>query len=79
MRTFAIWSEGYRATGEHGDATLHGYAKGETFEEACRNLAAKDKDFAQSFRERQDCGRWYGSFWGCRLFDNEEDARKVFG
>lgn len=69
VTTYAIWSEGYRATSEVGDATFHGEAKGTSFKDACENFFKKDPYF--------DAVRL--TYWGCELFDNEEDARKSFG
>lgn len=76
MKTWEVWSEGYRATGDFARATLEGRVDAESFAEACRKACV-------------DHGRWKeepGGFdpkrltvWGCRLFDNEADARKAFG
>lgn len=38
MKEYEIWSEGYRATGESGDATFHGKSFGNTFDEAVENF-----------------------------------------
>ena len=73
MPVFQIWSEGYKATGESGGAHRHGKAEGESFKEACCSFASKDSDFATYFDES---GMTY---WGCKLFDNEVDARKLYG
>jgi hypothetical protein len=70
---FEIWSEGFAATGDSGEATLHGTATGQSFAEACLRLAKEQPAFAQHF----DPDRM--TYWGCRLFDNEADARKRFG
>jgi len=74
--TWEVWSEGYRATGESAGANLEGKVEAETWPEACRKACV-------------DSGRWKeqpGGFdakrltvWGCRLFDNEADARRSFG
>lgn len=75
MKTYAIWIEGYRATGEHG--TAYKAASGieaSSFEEAV-------KKFART-KEAEDCGNFnekHLTFWGCRTFDNENDARKSYG
>ncbi len=76
MKTWEVWSEGYSATGDRGYAQLEGTAEAETFSEACRIVCV-------------DSGKWKeqpGGFdavgltvWGCRLFDNESDARWSFG
>lgn len=71
-RQFHIWSEGYRATGESAPAHHHGMALGRTFKDACANYFMTHDD-----RHLFDADRL--TFWGCKLFDNETDARKAFG
>lgn len=66
---FAVWSEGFAATGERGCASLLGYASGDTFKEAC----------ASKFKDDHYYNPVNGTYWGCGLFDNEDDARKAFG
>ena len=70
---FAIWCEGYAATGESGTATLIGRAFGKTFKEAYENFAERDKGFKNLFNPDRM------TYWGCRLFTNQADARKSFG
>ena len=73
MNTYEIWSEGFVVMEGHCKAHLHGYAKGNTFKEACINYAKTDKEFEFYF----DSERM--TYWGCKLFDNEADARVNFG
>jgi hypothetical protein len=71
-----IWSEGYLATGMEGipaPAHLHGVIEAENLREACEKLAEADEGFKGYFNAKNM------SYWGCRLFDNEADARKSFG
>lgn len=68
-----VWSEGFAATGESGGAVLHGEVEAATLQEACDRLAERDP----SFRAHYDRGRM--TFWGCRLFDNEAEARRSYG
>lgn len=68
-----IWSEGFVATGESGPAFCHGEAPGSSLQEACDKLAERDPKFRAHYdRQRM-------TFWGCRLFDNEADARRSYG
>lgn len=69
MRNFEIWQEGYSATGQYSPAFRVGETMAETFEEACVALCGKYKDF-----NVESC-----SVWGCRLYDNAEDARAFVG
>lgn len=72
MKSFDIYSEGYAATGQFGKAHLEGTADGECFRDACINLLGNKLD-------KNDAGEYITSIWGCRLFDNFEDAQKSFG
>lgn len=73
MNQYAIWSEGFHVMEGRSGAILHGYAEGETFEDACKNLAEKDSSFKGYFDPERL------TYWGCRLFDNEVEARVSFG
>ncbi|MMZ46571.1 hypothetical protein D1872_81890 [compost metagenome] len=72
-KTWSIWREGFKATGINGKASLLGWGTGETFKDACDDLARKD----QTFRDFYDPDRL--TYWGCRLHDNEHKARAKFG
>lgn len=73
MKTFDIWAEGYAATGNRSGATLMGSARGENFKGACDAYAAMNPRFAAYYDPERL------THWGCRLFNNEHDARKAFG
>ncbi len=66
---YAVWSEGYVISGNEAPAEFHGNANASTFSDACRQLLGDRSDF--------DAARL--TLWGCRLFDNEADARKFNG
>lgn len=68
-----IWSEGYIVSGNSSGAHFWGSAKGASFKDACDQLAATNKDFAEYYNPIKL------TFWGCRLYDKEKDARKSFG
>lgn len=73
VRSFEVWVEGYRATGEHARAELWGTASAHSFREAVAIVyAVKGADPSYLDLDRL-------SSWGCRFFDNEADARKSFG
>lgn len=66
-----IWMEGYSATGEHATASCVGTrVPARTFREACIKTYGYDNNLFDPERL---------TFWGCRLFDNEADAREGFG
>lgn len=66
---FDVWSEGYAATGESGGAVYHGQATAASFREACVKVLGRNELF--------DPTRL--TYWGCRLFPTEEEARRSFG
>ena len=73
MTVFAVWAEGYVATGQSGQAMLLGHAYADTFAEAC------EKVMSQSEERKRFFNREHLTYWGCRLFDNPTDARRSFG
>lgn len=72
LREYDVWSEGYSATGQRSTAQFHGRFKGTSFTEACQAWAATSIQ-PEYFNLKSL------TYWGCKLFDNEEDARKAFG
>lgn len=69
LKNYQIWSEGYQITGNSGAAHFRGEARGNSFAAACIALLGEDEYFdAENL-----------TYWSCRLFDNEEDARMSFG
>ena len=73
-KKFDIWSEGYVCTGQSSKAVLHGSVYADTFKEAVaihvNGLSAEPRSYFNLEA---------GTHWGCRLYDNEKDARKSFG
>lgn len=79
MQKFEVWSEGYAATGQSGNAqrltignedTLW---EGESFQKACEN-ALRTLEWDMSYYDKKR-----NTYWACRFFENEVDARKSFG
>lgn len=70
-----VWMEGYMATGEHGPAYKLGEYEADNFDQAIEKLLDSDPENKQYYRQTD--GRHY--IWSCRLYDNEQDARKSFG
>lgn len=71
MGLVSVWMEGYSCTGNHCDAQLVGTVEAEDFADACNKLALQNPE--RSWNDDNT------AIWGCRLFDNETDARKGFG
>lgn len=72
---YKLWSEGYATTGDHQRATYQGEYEGETLMEAYLALVKQiyGDDIPDYVRLNEPV------IWGCRIFDNEQDARKSFG
>ena len=73
MKDWEVWSEGYTATGECGTAMFHGVDRAETFQQAIE--AWLDEDISRWKLYNPD----RLTFWGCKFYDNEKDARAFFG
>ena len=74
MKRYEVWSEGYAATGEHGYAIHHGTFEAENFQLAC------DKAFTRESQPLDPCyDRENLTYWGCKLFTNEAEARMSYG
>ena len=71
-KKFDIWAEGYGASGQGGTACHFGRAYGKDFKEACITFFSVASRPGWFDPERM-------THWGCRLFDNEIDARRSFG
>lgn len=69
---FNVWLEGYAATGERGGATFCGEIVGTSFEDACRRWAMRSSN-PECYNEERN------TYWGCRFYGNEADARRSFG
>lgn len=72
MKSYNLWMEGFAATGQSASASYLGSFKANTFEEACRKWGLQDNNAAYFNFENL-------TYWGCSLFDNEQDARRSFG
>lgn len=72
---YEIWVEGHAIGGDRGKAQRIGNIKygSPTFEMACR-LALEKNGWEMKFYNKEN-----NTYWGCRFFDNEADARKSFG
>lgn len=77
-KVWHVWCEGYAATGEHGTAHFVGKKWAKTFDRACELLHKErgSKAMGDFTHETENSPPRY---WGCRLYDNEYDARKSYG
>ena len=71
-----VWSEGFAATGESGKAAHHGTYSAYSLKQAFNMWVSEDSERAAYAVEHLDGTL---SYWGCKIFDNGNDARKSFG
>lgn len=72
---YHVWMEGFASTGQTAKACHLGDIEAPDFLTACE-IAVKRKfpdDYESLYNKERN------TFWGCRLFNNEYDARKAFG
>lgn len=74
MNLIKVWVEGYSSSGEQQGHRLLAEITAPDFSAACSQLLA---DPAYTKYMRLTNGQWF--YWGCRLFDNREDAARCFG
>ena len=89
LKEYEVWMEGYRATGEYGTASLWGKSIARSFEEACHKIACENylkrtKEDETNPYKNFGIGRWdYDphklTYWACKLYETELEARKSFG
>lgn len=72
MNEYQVWMEGYSITGVSCNAKYYGTFKGTTFRDAC-DLCFDSKEHKQYYNSERL------TYWGCRLFDNGNDAVKLCG
>ena len=71
---YSLWMEGYAVTGNSSTADFLGNFEADSFAEACDKWA---KALEQpEYYKRNEYNAYY---WGCKIFDNEADARRGFG
>jgi len=69
---YQVWMEEFVVMEGHVTAEYLGEYEADSFLDACQK-AADDHPGYGNYNAKQN------SIWGCRLFDNEIDARKDFG
>lgn len=71
---YNIWMEGYSCTGESAVARLIATHEGDSFRDACVSFSKNVDAKRLGIFDEENL-----SFWGCRLFENEKEARLRFG
>ena len=80
-KQYKIWVEGFSATGQHSTAQYLGTQAADSFREACDMyyLAKAKESYWKNTVLDPNYNSEIGSYWGCKLFDNEAEARRRFG
>lgn len=90
LKKYEIWIEGYISIGEGGTVQLIGKTKARNFAQACHIIMCEkyleqiEKNNQSDYNGYVTPGRWdYNpdklTYWGCRLYWNEELATKIYG
>ena len=75
VQHYNLWTEGYKATGDYSPANYHGQWAGDSFQDAIQAF----KDSLGDHRDATLIDVERETFWGCKFFDNETDARRFVG
>lgn len=78
MKNYEIWAEGYTATDFNGNSVTEkalclGLKEGISFKDACVNFFLENTERAKYFDKDSFL------YYGCKLFDNEIEARQKVG
>jgi hypothetical protein len=79
---YGLWMEGWRwpvRQAEDASAKFLGNYEAETFADACQRWCDEklEQDHKHAFQLNSHQSR--PTFWACRIFDNEADARRFAG
>ena len=72
-----LWMEGYRCNGDQGHAFCLGEFEGSNIDEAVANWLLQNPREKGCYRYSEKTKAHLS--WGCQIFDNKEDARKLNG
>jgi hypothetical protein len=75
--TWDLWMEGYQATGNFATARFLGSYDAFSYAEAVQQYL--DEKHPTDQKQLASWHDGYCAIWGCRIYDNETDARKYFG
>ena len=75
-KEYTIWSEGYADNGMSQGAICLGTYMAISFEDAINKYLERNPDMKEYYYIDSKGNH---KIWGCRLYDNAEDAEKSFG
>lgn len=78
MKVYEVYIEGYCDNGGRALSKYLGQHIGRTFAEAAKQ-ACISRYGEESTKTYFDIRNGIPAFWGCRLYDNHEDAARSFG
>lgn len=70
---YEVWMQGFQVMEGTEPAELLGIYKADSFLDACQMAVNDHPGYIEYYEPERNC------IWGCKLFDNEEDARRAFG
>ncbi|KKL58667.1 hypothetical protein LCGC14_2223060 [marine sediment metagenome] len=70
-----LWVEGYAITGGHSDASCLGTYDAVDLNDAVKQYMEQHPNIVDWDR----FGKGRHAIWACEIFDNETDARRVYG
>ena len=73
-----LWIEGYLCSGMDGQPEKARFV-GTFIAENLKDAVIQYKDSLKNEKEKSYVNIDKMTFWGCRFYDNEQDARKSFG
>jgi len=73
MKAISVWMEGYWATGCRASTLFCGTFKANNLREACQKWVDQEEGREEYYDAKNN------TYWGCRFFDNETEARKIYG
>ena len=84
---YQIWIEEYNGFKEHSDVQIIAEVEADSFQVACDQYFTNGNHpcyycGTEQYKDYQFCPLYNQgtlTYYGCRLFDNEADARKSFG
>lgn len=79
LMQYHLWMEGYSITGNESKATYLGTFTATSFVEACKKWHESLPEESRKNYLLSISANGTVTYWSCRIFDNELDARKSFG
>jgi len=75
VHSVCLWMQGFSASGQSQGASMLGTYQAVDLDDAVKQYIKQNKSDVDWDR----FGRGIHAIWGCKLFDNEAEARKSFG